>query len=67
MKKSNVILIATAVLASASPAFAETVDVSGAVTVIAGITAAVSAIGVAKLAPAATSVAFKWVKGAIFS
>ncbi|WEM45788.1 hypothetical protein PTW35_22200 (plasmid) [Photobacterium sp. DA100] len=67
MKKSNVILIAAAVLASSSPAFAEAVDVSGAVTVIAGITAAVSAIGVAKLAPAATSVAFKWVKGAIFS
>ncbi|MCC4798669.1 hypothetical protein BCT30_20825 [Enterovibrio norvegicus] len=61
--KYGVIFAATA----AAPAFAEGIDVSGAVTLIGGITAAVTAVGAAKLAPAATSVAFKWVKGAIFS
>ncbi|MDF2186303.1 major capsid protein [Grimontia hollisae] len=62
--KYGVVLAATV----AAPAFAEGgIDVSGAVTVIGTITAAVTAVGAAKLAPAATSVAFKWVKGAIFS
>lgn len=44
----------------------EGIDVSAAVAVLAGLTAAISALGVAKLVPAATAVAFKWVKGAIF-
>lgn len=42
------------------------VDVSEAVTAIGMITAAVAAVGVAKFAPAATAVAYKWVKAAIF-
>lgn len=41
-------------------------DVSAAVIAIGLITAAVTLIGSAKLVPAATSVAFKWAKGAIF-
>lgn len=41
-------------------------DVSGAVEVLAGLTVAITALGAAKLVPAATAVAFKWVKGAIF-
>lgn len=41
-------------------------DVAEAVTVIAGITVAITAIGAAKLLPAATSVGFKWLKGALF-
>jgi hypothetical protein len=36
------------------------------VTAIAGITAAVAAVGIAKFAPAAVAVAYKWVKAAIF-
>lgn len=67
MKKQNLIFLAIAVTLSASPAFAEGVDVSGAVSILGGLTAAIASIGAAKLAPAATSVAFKWVKGAIFS
>lgn len=42
------------------------IDVSAAVAAIAGITAAVAAVGIAKFAPAATAVAYKWVKAAIF-
>lgn len=41
-------------------------DVTAAVTAIGAITAAVTLIGAAKLLPAATSVGFKWAKGAIF-
>ena len=41
-------------------------DVADAVTAIAAITVAVSAIGAAKLLPAATSVGWKWAKGGIF-
>lgn len=41
-------------------------DVSEAVTILAGLTAAITLLGAAKLAPAATAVAFKWLKGAIF-
>lgn len=41
-------------------------DVSDAVDAIALITAGVAAIGAAKLLPAATSVGWKWLKGAIF-
>lgn len=41
-------------------------DVSDALTNIALITAGVAAIGAAKLAPAAVSVGWKWLKGAIF-
>ncbi|KJG29195.1 hypothetical protein UA69_15105 [Photobacterium angustum] len=66
MLKTLVVVLA----ASASPAFASdpaTVDVSAATTIIAGITVATAAIGAAKLAPAATAVAFKWAKGALFS
>jgi len=42
------------------------IDTSAAVTAIAGITAAVAAVGIAKFAPAAVAVAYKWVKAAIF-
>lgn len=42
------------------------IDASAAVTAIGGITAAVSAVGVAKFAPAAAAVAYKWVKATIF-
>lgn len=42
------------------------IDTTAAVTAIAGITAAVTAIGVAKFAPAAAAVAYKWAKAAIF-
>lgn len=41
-------------------------DVSAATDVLTGLVAAITAIGALKLAPAATSVAFKWIKGAIF-
>ncbi|PSU45376.1 hypothetical protein C9J12_22685 [Photobacterium frigidiphilum] len=63
------LLLGIGVMAIGAPAFAVegAIDVSGAVSIIGGLTAAVAAIGAAKLAPAATSVAFKWVKGAIFS
>lgn len=64
------VLFVAALAATASPAFADAgavVDVSDALTIIAGITVAVAAIGAAKLAPAATAVAFKWAKGALFS
>jgi len=67
MKKSNIALVVLVSLTAASPVLAEGLDVSGAVAIIGTITAAVSAIGAAKLAPAATSMAFKWAKGAIFS
>ncbi|WP_305817108.1 major capsid protein [Photobacterium leiognathi] len=71
-KKITLLKGAAIVLAAcASPAFATeaapALDVSAATTILSGITAAVAAIGVAKLAPAATSVAFKWAKGALFS
>lgn len=42
------------------------IDVSTAVTAIAGIGAAVGAVGLAKFAPAAIAVAYKWVKATIF-
>lgn len=68
MKKSNIAVIILAGLTAASPALAtESLDVSGAVTIIGLTTAAISSVGLAKLTPAATAVAFKWVKGAIFS
>lgn len=41
-------------------------DISEATTILGGLTVAIAAIGALKLAPAATAVAFKWVKGAIF-
>lgn len=41
-------------------------DVADAVTAIAAITVGISAIGAAKLLPAATAVGWKWLKGAIF-
>lgn len=41
-------------------------DVSEAVAVISGLTAAITLIGGAKLLPAATAVGMKWLKGAIF-
>lgn len=44
----------------------ETIDVSSALAYLAALTAAITAIGAAKLGPAGLSVAFKWVKGAIF-
>lgn len=43
------------------------IDVSAAVTALGLMTAAITAVGAAKLGPAGISVAFKWVKGAIFS
>lgn len=41
-------------------------DTTDAVGAIAAITVGVAAIGAAKLLPAATSVGWKWLKGAIF-
>lgn len=41
-------------------------DVEDAVTAIAGITVGISAIGAAKLLPAATAVGWKWLKATIF-
>jgi ABC-type methionine transport system permease subunit len=41
-------------------------DATAALTVLAGLSAVLGAIGAAKLAPAAISVGFKWLKGAIF-
>lgn len=41
-------------------------DVGDAVAVLAGLTATIGLIGAAKLVPAATAVAWKWLKGAIF-
>ncbi|WP_180837021.1 major capsid protein [Stenotrophomonas maltophilia] len=41
-------------------------DASTALTVLAGLSAVLGTIGAAKLAPAAISVGFKWIKGAIF-
>lgn len=65
----NIGLVVMATASSAAFATGEVggVDVSGAVTIIGGITAAIAAIGAAKLAPAATAVAFKWAKGSLFS
>ncbi|KXB19707.1 major capsid protein [Xylella fastidiosa] len=45
---------------------AGTFDASAAVTALGGIAGAVALIGAAKLAPAAISVGWKWLKGAIF-
>ncbi|WP_164745111.1 hypothetical protein [Stenotrophomonas indicatrix] len=41
-------------------------DATAALTVLAGLGASLGLIGAAKLAPAAISVGFKWLKGAIF-
>ncbi len=41
-------------------------DATAALTVLAGLSASLGLIGAAKLAPAAISVGFKWLKGAIF-
>lgn len=41
-------------------------DASAALTILAGLAAVLGTIGAAKLAPAAISVGFKWIKGAIF-
>lgn len=41
-------------------------DVSDAVAILVGLSATLGLIGAAKLAPAATAVAWKWLKGAIF-
>ncbi len=43
------------------------IDVSAATDYLAALTAAITLIGAAKLGPAGLSMAFKWVKGAIFS
>ncbi|HIF9125261.1 TPA: major capsid protein [Photobacterium damselae] len=67
VRNAAVITLATVAPAAFATGEVGGVDVSGAVTIIGGITAAVAAIGAAKLAPAATSVAFKWAKGALFS
>lgn len=37
-----------------------------ALTILAGLATVIGLIGAAKLAPAAISVGFKWIKGAIF-
>lgn len=42
-------------------------DVGDAVTAIGLISAAVALIGAAKLGPAAVSVGWKWLKGAVFA
>lgn len=44
-----------------------TIDVSEALAALAALTVAITAVGAAKLGPAGISVAFKWVKGAIFA
>lgn len=62
------VVIAAAV--TAGPAFANdaaALDISAATGILGGLTAAIVSIQSLKLAPAATSMAFKWVKGAIFS
>ena len=41
-------------------------DATEALAILAGLVAVIGAIGAAKLAPAAISVGFKWLKGAIF-
>lgn len=41
-------------------------DATAALTVLGGLAASLGLIGAAKLAPAAISVGFKWLKGAIF-
>ncbi len=61
----NTLAVTTAALVPFA-ASAQEIDTSGAVTGIAAITAAVTAVGVAKFAPAAVAVAYKWVKAAIF-
>ena len=53
-------------LAMASGGGGDSIDTGAAVTAIGGITAGVAAIGVAKFAPAAVAVAYKWIKAAIF-
>lgn len=42
------------------------IDVSTAITAIGGIAGAIGAVGLAKFAPAAIAVAYKWVKATIF-
>lgn len=42
-------------------------DASAALTVLASLAGVIGLVGAAKLAPAAISVGFKWIKGAIFS
>ncbi|MGF1718029.1 major capsid protein [Photobacterium chitinilyticum] len=71
MKKQNIALVILLTLGAVNPAFAEgagtTIDTGNVVALIGGgLTAAVSAIGLAKLGPAGVSMAYKWVKGAIF-
>lgn len=41
-------------------------DATEALTILAGLVGVIGTIGAAKLAPAAISVGFKWLKGAIF-
>lgn len=41
-------------------------DATEALTILASLAAVIGGIGAAKLAPAAISVGFKWLKGAIF-
>lgn len=41
-------------------------DASAALNVLLALSAVLGTIGAAKLAPAAISVGFKWIKGAIF-
>jgi len=41
-------------------------DATEALTILAGLVGVMASIGAAKLAPAAISVGFKWLKGAIF-
>ena len=70
MKKQNIALVILLALGAANPAFAEgaaTIDTGNVVALIGGgLTTAVSAVGLAKLGPAGVSLAYKWVKGAIF-
>lgn len=42
------------------------IDVSGATDILTALVVTIGAIGALKIAPAATAVAYKWVKGAIF-
>jgi len=64
--KKYVPAIAIALLVSAAPASAQTVDTTFVTAMQAGIIAVVSAIGGALLASGGVAVAFKWGKGMLF-
>lgn len=67
--RATVLAVTTAAVVfagNASAAGGITFDTSDAVAGLAAIGAAMSAVGIAKIAPAAIAVGWKWVKAAIF-